>query len=59
MRVAGKFTEFVFKDLIERVETIVDEQRSERHDQISGRIEKILDSDVKLEHFVSKKMAGK
>ena len=49
----------MFKDLIEKVETVIDEQRSDKHDQISARIEKILDSEVKLEQFTSKKMAGK
>ena len=32
LRIAGKFTEFVFKDLIERVEVVIDEQREEKHD---------------------------
>ena len=59
MRIAGKFTEFMFKELIERVETVIDEQRNERHDQISRKIEAVLDSDVKMEAFMKKKLAGK
>ena len=44
--------------MIERVETVIDEQRNERHDQISRRIEALLDSEVKMDAFV-RKLAGK
>lgn len=44
MGVAGKFTEFVFKDLIDKVETVIDENKSDRHDQICKKVESILDN---------------
>ena len=47
------------KELIERVETVIDEQRSDKHEQICRKIEGILDSDVKMEQFVKKKLQGK
>ena len=53
LRIAGKFTQFIFKELIERVETVIDEQRNERHDYISRKIEATLDSDVKMNSFTS------
>lgn len=58
LRISGKFTEFVFKELIEKVETVIDEQKNEKHDFISRKIEALLDSDVKMDAFV-KKHTGK
>ena len=31
LRICAKFTEFIFKELIERVETVIDEQRTDKH----------------------------
>ena len=38
---------------------MIDEQRNDKHDQICRKIEAIIDSDVKMEQFVKKKLQGK
>ena len=54
MRVAAKFTEFTFKELINRIENIINIQKTERHDQISRKIESILDNADKMNQFCQK-----
>jgi len=44
LRVAGKFTEFMFKELIERIESDIDEQKPEKHDIIRNKVEAILEN---------------
>ena len=32
LKISARFTEYLFKDLIEKVETIIDEGKSDKHD---------------------------
>jgi hypothetical protein len=42
--VASRFTEYLFKDLVDKVETIIDEGKSDRHDQICRKAESIIEN---------------
>lgn len=47
-RIASRFSQFAFKELISRIENIIDVQKTERHDQIARKIEGILDNNDKM-----------
>jgi hypothetical protein len=32
MGISAKFTEYLFKDLVDKIETVIDEGKSDRHD---------------------------
>lgn len=41
---AARFAEFLFKDLIDKVETVIDEGKGDRHDQICRKVEQMIEN---------------
>ncbi len=51
LRISAKFTEFNIKKLITEVENIIENNSSEKHDEICKKIELIIDNDSKKKEF--------
>lgn len=48
LRIAAKFTEFCFNELINRIENLININKYEKHDLTARKIESILDNSDKL-----------
>ena len=53
-QIASRFSDFAMKELIDRIENIIDIQKVERHDQVARKIESILDNNDKMNAFCLK-----
>jgi len=53
MRVAAKFLEWTFKNVVNEIEDIVEVDKKIKHSQISNKVEKMLEKDDTIKKFLS------